>query len=115
MIYDKGKVPYGQAKQIVERFERGLDPRLINYEDPIYDDALTLLATIHPRSRYFDRGQTLADSIHRNAEQFRERRLASDLEQQEKREQIAGRRAEFRAARERAKLTPVHSHPECEH
>lgn len=115
LIYDSGKTPYNQAKKIVERFERGLDPRLINYEDPIYDDALAMLATIHQRSRYFDRGQTLADQIHMNLEEFRARREASVVEQVAKRQQIDDRRAGFRAARQRAKLNTVHSHPECEH
>ena len=107
---------YVTAKRLVTDYEYGKPKQLMNYEHPVYDEALGELALVDRNSPSAPAAEALKVEIERNIEEFRlhQARIADRLGQTRSKKQEREEQ-EFQT-RAYSKLIPFdhEDHPECE-
>ncbi len=106
---------YVRARDRVEAYERGRELIERDFDNPVYEDALTLLAKVSPSSISAEAAAQLATDIRRRIDEFHARvqaeqnRMAEEARKRRKRQKV------FFAAQRRERLLPRAEFPECEH
>lgn len=111
---DPGAARYHKARTLVADFERGRSPLLLDYDAPVYRQALAELARIGDRSRFARRGSEYAAEIQGKIEAHHDRRRTMQQEIERNGEAREQRREAFAEARHQARIAALTAVPECE-
>ena len=106
---------YVRARDSVEAYERGRELIDRDFDNPVYQDALKLLAMVRATSISAEAAAQLATDIRRRIDEFHARvqaeqdRIAGEARKRRERQKA------FFAAQRRERLLPRVEFPECEH
>ena len=111
---DPGKQHSLAAREMMTDHEMGRQPESIDYDHPVYQNALDELGKVPAESSYADRAARLAAEIRAKIVAYHRRREAFRVELEKNRNRTLARRRTFLENQRRQRLEPEPSYQECE-
>lgn len=105
---------FEKATKILNDYERGLAEEARNYNNDVYEQALTELKLVAPKSISFPEAQALRDDIVARRESFFVRLRESIRENSVREARDSEKRAELAARRAHSRMHPQVVFPECD-
>ena len=105
---------FEKATKILSDYERGLAEEARNYNNAVYEQALTELSLVAPKSISFPEAQALRDDIVARRESFFVRLRESIRENSVREARDSDKKAELAARRAHSRMHPQVVYPECD-